>query len=56
VAVGFLAWIVPGEVVVAVGKVYVCFFEDGGPLEWCSMETLTGSAVAVFSIERFLAT
>lgn len=32
---GFVGWVVPFEVVVAVGEVDVFFVEDGGPLEGC---------------------
>lgn len=30
---GFFGWVVPFQIMVAVGKVYVGFVEDGGPLE-----------------------
>jgi hypothetical protein len=36
---GFRGWVIPFEVVVAVGEVDVVLVEDGGPLEGCSCGT-----------------
>lgn len=37
---GFLGWVVPLEVMVAVGEVDVLLVEDGGPLEGCGCGVL----------------
>lgn len=55
VAGGFLRWIVPGEVVVAVREIDVVLVENGGPLEGGAVEALARGAVAVFGGKGFLA-
>lgn len=52
----FFLTVVPEEVVVPVGEVYVGFVEDAGPLETCTVQLLTSPTMAKLAIQRRLST
>lgn len=51
----FLSGVVPFQIMVTVGEVDVLLVENGGPLEGCSMLSLTGSTMAQLAVQRFAA-